>query len=114
MIGQSIRILRTAKGTKAYELAASTRISTAYLSLIEAGQRQPSMAVLRRISTALDVPFATLVLLGTDDEESMTTTSEVAERLANTLRRMAEAEGALKSLLSSNGKPKDASKRRQS
>jgi transcriptional regulator with XRE-family HTH domain len=57
-IGQTIRVLRTAAGMKQKELAVAAGIQPNSLSLIESGKREPSLALLRSISKALDVPMS--------------------------------------------------------
>lgn len=59
-IGQIIKILRTAIGLRQKDLADKVGIQPHYLSLVEAGKRQPSLAVLRKIANELDVPVSLL------------------------------------------------------
>jgi transcriptional regulator with XRE-family HTH domain len=57
-VGQTIRVLRTAAGMKQKELAMAAGIQPNSLSLIESGKREPSLALLRSIAKALDVPMS--------------------------------------------------------
>ena len=59
-IGQIIKILRAAIGLKQKDLADKVGIQPHYLSLVEAGKREPSLAVLRKIASELDVPLSLL------------------------------------------------------
>jgi transcriptional regulator with XRE-family HTH domain len=59
-IGQIIKILRAALGLRQKDLAERVGIQPHYLSLVEAGKRQPSLAVLRKIASKLDVPVSLL------------------------------------------------------
>ena len=59
-IGQIIKILRAAIGLKQKDLADKVGIQPHYLSLVEAGKREPSLAVLRKIANELDVPVSLL------------------------------------------------------
>lgn len=59
-IGQIIKILRAAIGLKQKDLADKVEIQPHYLSLVEAGKREPSLAVLRKIAHELDVPLSLL------------------------------------------------------
>lgn len=59
--GTAIRALRERSGQRQIELAQLSGIDRAYLSHIEAGRRQPSAPVARRIAEALKVPFAAIL-----------------------------------------------------
>jgi transcriptional regulator with XRE-family HTH domain len=59
-IGQIIKILRAAMGLRQKDLAERVGIQPHYLSLVEAGKREPSLAVLRKIASELDVPVSLL------------------------------------------------------
>jgi transcriptional regulator with XRE-family HTH domain len=59
-IGQIIKILRAAIGLRQKDLAERVGIQPHYLSLVEAGKREPSIAVLRKIASELDVPVSLL------------------------------------------------------
>lgn len=58
--GQIIKILRTALGLRQKDLAERVGIQPHYLSLVEAGKREPSLAVLRKLASKLDVPMSLL------------------------------------------------------
>lgn len=47
-------------GLKQKDLAEKVKIQPHYLSLVEAGKREPSLAVLRKIARELDVPVSLL------------------------------------------------------
>ncbi len=83
-IGKAIRLCRTQKGMHLSELASSAKISTAYLSLIEQGKRDPNLSVLKKIATGLDVPLSILVFLGTDNSELKSMSAELFEKLSVT------------------------------
>ena len=59
-IGHVIRVLRTAANLKQKDLARQAGIKSNYLSLVEAGKREPSVNVLRAIAKALNVPVSML------------------------------------------------------
>lgn len=65
-LGRAIRIARAARGLSQDELAGKSKIASSYVSLIEAGHKNPSMAVLARVSKALGVESSTLVLMGSE------------------------------------------------
>ena len=55
-IGRAIRTLRTASGLRQKELADRVSVDPTYISHLEADRREPSLALLRAISRALDIP----------------------------------------------------------
>src|SRR3954454_9571112 len=61
-LGALLRARRLAAGLSLRELARRTAISNAYLSQLERGRHDPSLRVLRAVSSALDVPLATLLV----------------------------------------------------
>lgn len=111
MLGQSIRIIRQAKGLRASALADSARISVGYLSLIENGEKQPSIAVLDRLSEALDVPSEVLILLASPLSGSLRSTDRGASDLAGAVRRLASAERRLASRLRKPGHARRVSRK---
>lgn len=59
-LGLRLRALRGERGWTLDDLAARTSLSAPYLSRVEAGERQPSLAVLLRISQAHGVALSAL------------------------------------------------------
>jgi transcriptional regulator with XRE-family HTH domain len=53
MNGDNIRIERVIKKMSQQELAKKVKVTRSYISLIEAGKQEPSIAVLSRIADAL-------------------------------------------------------------
>lgn len=72
-IGQIIKILRAAIGLKQKDLAERVGIQPHYLSLVEAGKRDPSLAVLRKIAIELNVPVSLLFWEAEQQPEAITT-----------------------------------------
>jgi transcriptional regulator with XRE-family HTH domain len=70
-IGRAIKLLRVSGGLKQLELAERVKVSPNHLSLVEAGRKEPSLSLLRRISAALDVPLAFLVWESTDQDKNL-------------------------------------------
>ncbi len=60
-IGHVIKLLRTVSGLKQKDLAKAGGIKANYLSLVEAGKREPSLAVLRALANELNVPTSLLL-----------------------------------------------------
>ncbi|WP_227936957.1 helix-turn-helix domain-containing protein [Alkalihalobacillus deserti] len=62
MNGGNIRKIREKKGMTLNELAAQSGVSKSYISYIERGmQKNPSISVLEKISTALGIKFIELI-----------------------------------------------------
>lgn len=96
--GKVIKMLREAKGLPAGQVAAEARISPGFLSLVEKGERQPSLKVIRDISEVLQIPPEAIVAmsLGT----SLQPRSRAA-KLAQAVDSLREAEERLRRELSS-------------
>ena len=98
-LGKSIRIVRNAKGIRQSRLAKEAGISPAMLSLLEGGEREPSLRVLRALATALDVPPEALIVLAQPVETKLKLTDERAEGLARCIRKMVDIEDQLRASL---------------
>jgi transcriptional regulator with XRE-family HTH domain len=61
VLGRNLRRLRTRQGHSLERLAKLSGVSRAMLGQIETGQSAPTISLLWKISTALGVPFATLL-----------------------------------------------------
>jgi transcriptional regulator with XRE-family HTH domain len=61
MLGGLLRAQRIAADLSLRELADRTKVSNAYLSQLERGLHEPSLSVLRAISSALGVPLGPLL-----------------------------------------------------
>ena len=61
ILGQNLRRLRTRQGHSLERLARLSGVSRAMLSQIETGKSAPTINLLWKVSTALGVPFATLL-----------------------------------------------------
>jgi DNA-binding XRE family transcriptional regulator len=57
----AVRAFRRHRGLTQTDLALKAAISVPYLNQIEAGKRKPSVVVLKRVATALNVPVEALV-----------------------------------------------------
>jgi transcriptional regulator with XRE-family HTH domain len=72
VLGASLRAQRLAAALSLRELSARTNVSNAYLSELERGLHEPSLSVLRAITSALDTPLGPMLasagLLGDRDE----------------------------------------------
>lgn len=68
-IGQSIKKLRKDLSVKQFELANDIGISQTYLSQIEGGTKKPSLDVLEKIASKLDLPLSILFWYGLERED---------------------------------------------
>jgi transcriptional regulator with XRE-family HTH domain len=59
--GRVLQRHRRAKGLSQERLAVVSRLDRTFISLLERGQRQPSLSTLLRVAKALDVSAADLV-----------------------------------------------------
>jgi transcriptional regulator with XRE-family HTH domain len=60
-LGALLRAQRTAADLTLRQLSERTKVSNAYLSQLERGLHEPSLSVLRAITTALGVPLASVL-----------------------------------------------------
>ena len=56
-LGQKIRQAREARGWSQAELAKRAKLTQAYLSYLEADERQPSLSIAARLSRELEIPL---------------------------------------------------------
>jgi transcriptional regulator with XRE-family HTH domain len=97
--GKAIRIIRQARGIRLGIVASNAGVSAPYLSLVERGEREPSLSVLHSLARALEVPFDALILLAQGSKSQLKTESEVAQRVADSVNRLTKAEEALTQIL---------------
>lgn len=62
----AIRMLRSVRKISQKELAKKTKLDPSYISLLESGNRSPSMKNLEKIAAALEVPPHLMVLLSSN------------------------------------------------
>lgn len=96
-LGKAIRILRQAKSQTIGELAEGAEVSKPYISLVESGDRQPSIAVIQRIAATLKVPMEVLLAMATP--EAMVKTTGSARKLSNAIETLINVESELTELL---------------
>ena len=71
-IGRIIKTLRTAAGLNQKQFANRLSISPSALSLIENGEREPSLGVLKAVSRHFGVPLSVLFIEGEPIPEGLT------------------------------------------
>ena len=101
-IGRAIRFARVAKGLSQQELAARIAISASYLSLIEAGKKDPSIPMIRSVAEGLKISVDVLLLTAIDydkiraaDVDALAALSQ--QLLAAAVRQNSKGEGRRKS-----------------
>ena len=85
-LGNAIKLIRTARGTKQVELAKAMKTSPNYISLVEKDKREPSISFLTRLAKELSTPVS-MFFMCQELEESPNATAELRE-LAETLIRL--------------------------
>lgn len=68
-LGTTIKKLRKQRGLKQFEFAERANITAAYLSLVETGQREPSLDFLKKISEVLSLPIPVIFFLSLDESD---------------------------------------------
>lgn len=81
-IGKAIRVCRAARNISQRELAEKAKFSTAYISLIEQGKREPSLSAIKKLSDALSLPHDLLILLALEGGDTEKTSVIKLEELA--------------------------------
>jgi transcriptional regulator with XRE-family HTH domain len=96
--GEVIRILRMASGFSLSELAKKAAVSVPLLSLIEKGERTPSMELLKKISTVLQIPVSSLILLLSDTDD-VNSDDPYVNQIVETVQGLAKMEDQLRVLI---------------
>lgn len=78
-LGSAIKLIRTGKGVKQRALATELNVSANYLSLLEAGKREPSISFLRRLARQLEVPIGMFFLWQDPQTSNVRNTDQVRE-----------------------------------
>lgn len=84
-LGRRLRALRQDRNLTQEELAERAEIHPTFLAKIEAGQRLPSLDVIRRLAGALRVPTAS-ILSTIDEREGASPNERVMDELVALLR----------------------------
>lgn len=81
-IGRALKICRSARKLSLDELAERAGLSQSYLSMIESGKREPTLASIEKVSKALGVPTPILFFLAAEKSELVGLDTETSRRLA--------------------------------
>ena len=91
-IGRAIRILRETNQVRLGDLAKEARLSVSMLSMIENGQREPSLGALRRLAGGLGVPMDVLLSVVQPGEGTLASSDQRAGKFAAAMRRLERVE----------------------
>jgi transcriptional regulator with XRE-family HTH domain len=91
--GKAFRIIRAAFAMQQAEFSRRLDIGTSHISLIEAGRRQPSQAVIDKLATAINIPKSLITLLAAEpgDLKEMEETYKIEELAQSLLRLLVSA-----------------------
>lgn len=91
-IGKTIKLIRVRRGLLQAQLARQAGVSVSHLSLVERGERTPSVEVLEKLAAALRVPMNILIFLASDPTELEKLDRPLAERLSHLAWKLIETE----------------------
>lgn len=81
-IGHALKLCRFAKKHSLEELAERAGLSPSYLSMIESGKREPTLASVEKLAKALEVPAPILLFLAAEKGDLEGLDEDTAARLA--------------------------------
>ena len=93
-LGNAIRLCRSRKQLTLAELGKRSGLSESYISLLERGDRDPTLSSIESISRGLEVPVSLLVFLGSDASETSSLPVEVREKLSAAIVQLLQASNA--------------------
>lgn len=96
--GETLRILRKAAEMTTSELAKKSGASIPLLSLIEKGERIPSIELLKKISLALEIPYSSLILLLADSDD-VQSNDPYANDIVDAVKELSRIENHLRNLI---------------
>lgn len=85
-IGKAIKGLRLEKGLNQLDFAKKCKISQSYLSLIEKGRKEPTLGLLKQISSTLSIPLPILVFLSIDKDDISESKKEAFDLIEPSLK----------------------------
>jgi XRE family transcriptional regulator, master regulator for biofilm formation len=103
-LGKAIKLVRVGLGKSLAQVAKQSGVGVAFLSLVESGERQPSLSTLKRISEALNIPSELFIILGQHGSSSLRSDDARVGSLVDALRRVEAAQADLKRRLESGTK----------
>ena len=97
-VGRAVRILRESNEVRLGDLAKRADLSVSMLSMIECGQREPSLGALRRLAAALGVPLDVLLTVSQPVEGTLASSDQRANDFTAALRRLEQVEKEIRSM----------------
>jgi transcriptional regulator with XRE-family HTH domain len=91
---KSIRIARSLADMTQAQLAKASSIDRSYLSLLEAGHRNPSVETIQKLANALKIPPQLMTLLSLEGDDSQHIDQREIEILAKALAELILSKGA--------------------
>lgn len=86
--GKALRIARAIAGLQQKELAAQAKLDASYVSLIERGERTPSLKTVRALSQALGVPVHLFTLLAAEPDDIELSDEDELREIGTSLARL--------------------------
>ena len=87
-LGEAIRTCRQLKGFSQTRLAELSKVSVSHLCLIEKNKRDPSIAMVESIATALGTPLSVLVLIAANSNEIPELNEEQLSTLTTSIKAL--------------------------
>lgn len=84
-LGRALRLMRTASGMKQKEIADRLGVTANYISLLENGKREPSVAFLKGLAKILGIPVGLFFLW---DEAEVGASKKSIDQLRDMLGRL--------------------------
>ena len=110
-LGKAIRIVREAKGMRLAALAERASVSVPFLSLVENGERQPSLAVLRKLANGLGIPPEVLIMLSQPSTGHLQIKDRTTQSLVRAIQKLQSVEDDLRSKLEAEPNSSEPKKR---
>ncbi len=87
-LGIEIKSLRQKKNLKQVELSTLSGLSQSYLSLIEKGEKKPTLDVLTQIAKALSIPMPVLVFCALDENDVEESKLELFRQMSPSIKSL--------------------------
>ena len=94
-LGEAIRTCRQLKGFSQTRLAELSKVSVSHLCLIEKNKRDPSIAMVESIATALGTPLSVLVLIAANSNEIPELNEEQLSTLTTSIKALINGQQSL-------------------
>jgi transcriptional regulator with XRE-family HTH domain len=87
-LGTAIKLIRTSSGLKQKDVAARLGVTSNYVSLLESGNREPSVSLLKKLATIFGVPVGLFFLWEANEPPSSKKNIEQLRHLLAQLEAM--------------------------